>query len=163
MHIFLTGMMGSGKSAVGQKLSKELEYMFIDLDKEIESKNGQSISQIFSEEGEGSFREKETQTARELNLTQPAVIATGGGFPIKEVNRNWMRKSGKVIWLKASPEFILERIKDQDRPLLPKPIDPERIGLILNDRIPIYQQADLVIETDNLSLEEVVKKIIGKL
>ncbi len=163
MHIFLTGMMGSGKSVVGKALSKQLGYVFIDLDKEIETKSGKNISSIFSEDGEDSFREKETKTAFELNLKQPSVIATGGGFPLKESNRIWMKKLGKVIWLKASPKVILERIKNEDRPLLPKPIDPGRITEILNTRIPIYEQADLVIETDNLSAAEAVNDIIGKL
>ncbi len=159
MYIFLTGMMGSGKTLVGKMLANDLGYLFIDLDEEIAKSSKKSIEQIFTEDGEKVFREFESKTASELKLSVPTVIATGGGFPLRGSNREWMKGSGRVVWLKSSPTTILHRIKDENRPLLPKPIEIEHIEKILDRRVPIYKQADLVVETDGLAPEEIVKKI----
>jgi shikimate kinase len=153
-------MMGSGKSAVAKILAERLEYALIDIDHEIEKRTGKSIEAIFNEEGQTRFRELETLIARDLKLKSPTIIATGGGFPLKAENRNWMKELGYVIWLRTSSVYILERIKDEDRPLLPKPITREHIENILKDRIPIYQQADIVIDTDDETLEALALKII---
>jgi shikimate kinase len=159
MRLFLTGMMGSGKSAVGKALADRYGYTLIDLDEEIVKKYSKSIETIFKLDGENRFREYETDTARSLDLPDHAVIATGGGFPLKETNRRWMKTHGKIIWLKSSPAVILERIKDEDRPLLPKPITVDHIATILHKRIPVYQQADQVIETDDMTPNEIAEAI----
>ncbi len=158
-HIFLIGMMGSGKSAVANELASILNYDLIDLDQRIVEKYGKSIERIFLEEGEIVFRGYEAETARALKISDPAVIATGGGFPVRTENRRWMKKTGKVVWLKCNPGLILERIKNEDRPLLPKPISVEHIENILNGRTHIYTQADMIINTDRLTPKEAAKKI----
>ncbi|MEA2077584.1 MAG: shikimate kinase [Candidatus Marinimicrobia bacterium] len=163
MHIFLTGMMGSGKSSVGKILAKDLGYSFIDLDEEIVKKSEKSIEEIFTETGEDVFREIESRTAFELKLMKPSVIATGGGFPLQEANRQWMKESGKVVWLKSSPASILDRIKDENRPLLPTPIELGHIEKVLDRRISVYVQADLIIVTDGLTPEGITKKIINRI
>lgn len=159
MNIFLTGMMGSGKSAVAKELASILNYDLIDLDQKIVEKYGKSIEQIFLEEGEIVFRGYEAETARKLKISDPAVIATGGGFPIRTENRRWMKKTGKVVWLKCNAGLIFERIKNEDRPLLPKPIRVEYIENILNGRTHIYRLADMIINTDRLTPIEAAKKI----
>ncbi|MCF7833023.1 MAG: shikimate kinase [Candidatus Marinimicrobia bacterium] len=158
-HIFLIGMMGSGKSALAKELASILNYDLIDLDQKIVEKYGKSIERIFLEEGEIVFRGYEAQTARELKISNPTVIATGGGFPVRAENRKWMKKTGKVIWLKCNSGVIFERIKNEDRPLLPKPITVEHIENILNGRTPIYTLADIIINTDRLTPKEAAKKI----
>ena len=158
-HIFLIGMMGSGKSAVAKELSSILNYDLIDLDQKIVEKYGKSIERIFLEEGEIVFRGYESQTARELKISNPTVIATGGGFPVRAENRKWMKKNGKVIWLKCNSVVIFERIKNEDRPLLPKPIRVEHIENILKGRTPIYTLADMIINTDRLTAKEAAEKI----
>jgi shikimate kinase len=158
-HIFLIGMMGSGKSTVGKELAAILNYDLIDLDQKIVEKYGKSIEQIFLDDGEIVFREYEATTARELKISNSAVIATGGGFPVRAENRKWMKKTGKVVWLKCNAGLILERIKNEDRPLLPKPIKVEHIENILNGRTPIYRLADIIINTDRLSPKEAAQKI----
>ena len=163
IHIFLTGMMGSGKSSVGKQLAEILDCKFIDLDQEIENSSGKSIEAIFENEGEKVFRDLETQVANSLNLKDICVIATGGGFPLKEINRTWMKENGTIVWLKSSPAVILDRIKYEDRPLLSKPIKEDHISTILNSRIPIYEQADLIIETDACTTVEIAHKIKEKL
>ena len=153
-------MMGSGKSAVAKILAERLKYALIDIDHEIELKSGKSIEAIFKEDGQAAFRELETLVAMDLEFESPTVIATGGGFPLKAENRNWMKEHGYVIWLRTSSAHILERIKDENRPLLPKPITHDHIENILKDRIPIYQQADIIIDTDDEKPEALALKII---
>lgn len=159
MRLFLTGMMGSGKSAVGQALADRYGYTLVDLDEEIVKKYSKSIENIFKLDGENSFRKFETDTALSLNLPNNAVIATGGGFPLRETNRQWMKRHGKVIWLKCSPDVILDRIKNEDRPLLPKPISVQHINAILEKRIPVYEQADHMIETDDMTPNDIAETI----
>lgn len=159
MRLFLTGMMGSGKSAVGQALADRYGYTLIDLDEEIVKKYSKSIENIFKLDGENHFREYETETARSLDLPDDAVIATGGGFPLREANRHWMKTQGKVIWLKCSPRVILERIKDEERPLLPRPISVQHINAILEKRTPVYKQADHVIDTDDMTPNDIAETI----
>jgi len=159
MNIFLIGMMGSGKSAVAKELASILNYDLIDLDQKIVEKYGKSIERIFLEEGEIVFRGYEAETARQLIISDPAVIATGGGFPVRTENRRWMKRTGKVVWLKCNPGQIFERIKNEDRPLLPKPITVEDIENILKGRAHIYRQADMIVNTDRLTPKEAAKKI----
>lgn len=158
-HIFLIGMMGSGKSAVGIELADLLHYNFIDLDQKIIENAGKSIERIFSEDGESAFRREESRTAFDLDMSIPSVIATGGGFPLKKENRDWMELNGVIVWLKSSPEVILERIKDENRPLLPKPISIEHIKNILDARIGIYDQAGLTIDTDEMTPAGIAREI----
>jgi shikimate kinase len=152
-------MMGSGKSAVGKAFADRYGFALIDLDEEIVKKYSKSIEKIFKLDGESRFREYETDTALSLDLPNNAVIATGGGFPLREINRQWMKTQGKVIWLKSSPGVILDRIKDEDRPLLPKPISEDHINAILNKRIPVYVLADQVIETDDMTPNDIAEAI----
>ena len=158
-HIFLIGMMGSGKSRVGSLLAKRLTYTFIDLDRQIEITAGKSIPEIFGEDGESAFRELETRVAKDTDLSKSAVIATGGGFPLKEANRIWMRQQGDIVWLKADPRTILERIQDEDCPLLPKPVTTEKIEAILKDRLPVYEKAHLQLDTDQRDPNEIAEQI----
>lgn len=159
-HLFLIGMMGSGKSTVGKLLARELAYDYIDLDDAIVQKAGKSIEDIFREDGQDAFRMWEKITAEELELNKATVIATGGGFPLREDNRKWMASLGTSIWLQASAAHILDRIKDEDRPLLPKPIRVEHIEKILDERTVIYAKADMAVDTQNKSPEEIVSEIM---
>ena len=159
MNIFLIGMMGSGKSAVAKELASILDYDMIDLDQKIVEKYGKSIEQIFLEDGETVFRGYESETARQLKISRSAVIATGGGFPVREENRKWMKKMGITIWLKCEPGVILERIKHENRPLLPKPIKVEDIKNILTGRTHIYNKANMIVNTDRYTPKEAALKI----
>lgn len=156
-------MMGSGKSGCGRELALRMKRSFIDLDEEIEKIYRKSIPEIFREEGEETFREYESECARQLNLSGPAVIATGGGFPLRESNRLWMRQNGITVWLKAEPYILARRTAGSSRPLLPDPEDAKTIAAILKKRIPYYRKADLHIDTTNKSIAEVCNDIIGKI
>ena len=122
MIIFLIGFMGSGKTHWGKIWATKAQLNFIDLDIEIEHAVGLSVAQIFETYGEDFFRTKETEVLKGLNLTQPTIVACGGGTPCFNNNLAWMNTRGKTIYLKTSLPTILQRVLlEQDkRPLVKK-------------------------------------------
>lgn len=160
-NIFLVGFMGAGKSTVGTILAQKLGYGYCDADKFIESRAGTTITQIFAEHGEQHFRDLESESMELLSAGAKQVIATGGGVIQRERNWDAMKSGGITIYLKAPIEVIWGRIKDsKDRPLLQveNPLDTARE--LLEKRTPLYEKADLIVDTSNLSLEEVADEII---
>ncbi|WP_029933603.1 shikimate kinase AroK [Thiomicrospira pelophila] len=159
--IFLVGPMGAGKSTVGRFLAERLGYEFIDSDHEIEERTGVTIPMIFDIEGETGFRQREMTVIDELTQRPNIVLATGGGVVLAEDNRRALRSRGFVIYLRSSVESLVQRTKnDRNRPLL-QTDDPEKvIRQILEARDPLYMEiADLVIETQQVSVFRVVKHI----
>jgi len=162
-NIILTGFMASGKSALGKELAKRLRMDFVDTDKLIEEKEGIKISQIFREKGEPYFRKVETQIVKEVAEYKNSVIATGGGVVLKEENMQALRKNGTIIFLSVAPELILKRtLRDEKRPLLKgeKKEKEKRIRELLAYRRPYYRKADFVIDTNNLTIEQITERII---
>ncbi|MFM7279672.1 MAG: shikimate kinase, partial [Microcystis aeruginosa] len=118
LSVFLLGMMGSGKSTLGELLSRRLQYRFFDTDILIERVAGKKIKEIFADEGEATFRELETQVLAELSSLTKTVIATGGGMVLKPINWSYLRH-GLMIWLDVPLEVLVKRLKqDTSRPLL---------------------------------------------
>jgi len=165
-NIILVGYMGSGKSTVGQALAKERGMRFLDTDAAIEEAEGYSIREIFEERGEKAFRDLETEYLRRLKATTVnTVIATGGGIVLRNENRELLKRTGRVIWLKASAEETLSRVKsDTGRPLLDSASEAELAGKIermLRERTPAYgAAASDIIETDGKTVPEIVSGII---
>ncbi len=162
MHLILMGFMGSGKSTVGKRLSYSLHMGFRDTDKMIEQKEGRKISRIFAEEGEESFRKMETELLREIiEDGTPKIYSLGGGTPLREENGALLRKMGVVIYLKAKPETVYERLKgDTTRPLLQCEDPQGRIRELLSQRDPIYMdRADRVVEVDGKNSSQVVREV----
>lgn len=162
-NIILIGYMGSGKSTVGKKAAKALEYDFLDTDALIEEEEGMSISKLFEEKGEPYFREKETETICRL-MTEPKgkMIATGGGLVMKEGNAELLRKLGTVVYLKAESDTLLERLtgENSNRPLLKNGDLKEKIDTMLAIRGPVYEKtADVIIKTDHRSFYEIICQI----
>lgn len=161
-NIILIGYMGSGKSTVGRKAAKAVEYTFLDTDVLIEKEEGMTISKLFEEKGESYFREKETETIRRL-LAEPKgkIIATGGGLPMKEGNAELLKELGTVIYLKAETDTLVKRLSgDTSRPLLKNGELREKIETMLAIRGPVYEAtADVVLQTDNMSFYEIICKI----
>lgn len=148
--------MGTGKTTVGRKVARSLGFKFVDTDQLIVKRAGKSIPAIFEEDGEKAFREIETEVLRECSEKSGQVISTGGGIVTKARNRKLMKSAGFVVWLRASPESIYDRVKrNRNRPLL-RTEDPEgTITKLLAERTPKYEQShDLAISTDGLTLEE---------
>ena len=163
-HIVLSGFMGSGKTMVGLKLAQRLQLNHIDTDKVIEIMEGRSITQIFNTEGEDYFRKLESELlASAVDTPGQIVISTGGGAILAAENRELL-KNTQVFFLKASPEVIYERVKDDtSRPLLAGAKDLlGRITELLAERDQFYiETADYVINADNKTISEIIDEIRG--
>ena len=161
-NIILIGYMGSGKSTVGRKAARAVEYTFLDTDALIEQEEGMSIAKLFEEKGEAYFREKETETIKKL-IAGPKgnIIATGGGLPMREGNAELLKELGTVIYLKAETKTLLGRLSgDSARPLLKNGDLKEKIETMLAVRGPVYEAcADLILQTDNMSFYEIICRI----
>jgi shikimate dehydrogenase len=166
-NIILEGFMGSGKTTVSEILADMLELELMDTDAAIEEAEGRRISDIFDEEGEEAFRDMETDLLDMIasEHMREMVISLGGGMPLREKNRELLKKSGKVVYLKTSPETVYERIKDDDsRPLLRSKDPLVRIKELQDARSEIYEQAaDIIVETDGLTPTEVARKILQEI
>ena len=150
--------MGTGKSTVGKRVARSLDSSFVDTDEEIVKREKKPISRLFEEHGEEEFRKIETEVLAECCRGEGQVIATGGGVVTQSENHSILKDGGYVIWLKASPGVIYERVRrNHQRPLL-ETDDPEKtIRELLLSREHFYEScADLTIFTDDLSLEETI-------
>lgn len=155
-NIFLIGFMGSGKSYWGHIWALEEGYTFYDLDTEIEKVFELPVEQIFEKHGEEKFREMERYHLRKFESSKKCLVACGGGAPCFFDNLEWMKQHGTVIYLKASPEYILNRVMDETekRPLLKKINSSELLFFIeqkLKEREPVYLQANHVLEVTSLN------------
>ena len=160
MNIFLIGMMGSGKTSVGQLLSKYLNNTFYDLDASIEKRFNLSIKEIFSEYGEEKFREAESTMLLETENLVNSVISTGGGIVIKDKNREFLKKN-RVYFLNNSMEILFERAtkKREQRPLL-KDITLDKFTNIYQNRMNLYKEcANITLNAENKSINKIVEEI----
>ena len=161
--------MGSGKSAVGKKISILYGMDFIDTDEYIVEKEGMSINEIFERFGEDTFRKMETETLRELSLKcYNTVMATGGGIVLRKENVNILKDIGKIYYLMASPEEIYNRIQyDTTRPLLKSGSSDEvkeKIKTMMEQRRAYYDMScDIKIETDGKTPEEIAELVYSAL
>ena len=159
--VILTGFMGSGKSSVGRELAKSLGRPFIDLDALIVADAGMSINEIFVSEGEEAFRNRESACLGQVLQKGTAVIASGGGVVLSLANRRLMRTRGIVVNLTASLPVILGRLKGAtDRPLYCGEDAANRVAALMEERQHFYADADIRIDTDNKSVEDVSAQII---
>ncbi|MCZ6552051.1 MAG: shikimate kinase [candidate division NC10 bacterium] len=162
-NIVLTGMMGTGKTAVGRYLAEQLKIPFYDLDELIEQETGLSISAIFRERGEADFRALERELVTRLCELHGCIIATGGGTIVNPDNLRRLRKHGEIICLTAAPERILERVEGMDhRPLLWHADKLERIREVMRVREAVYAQVGEPIDTTSLSVEDVAARILAR-
>ena len=163
-NIVLLGFMGTGKSAVGRALAKELKYRFVDTDQRVEEKSGKKIAELFTENGEAYFRELESQAVQEAVQQGACVISTGGGAILNPKNLEALRRNGFLVLLESDPEVILKRVQKRagQRPLL-KGSDPlAEITRLLEERAPYYRCADFTVNTSYLQVEEVTRAIKKK-
>lgn len=156
--------MGSGKSTVGRKLAKLLNFDFLDLDEEIEKRIGMPISSYFEREGEDAFRDVEKQILIETSAHDNSVISTGGGCPCYHNNMEWINTNGLSIFLDLSPKALFSRLKDakEHRPLIQNLNDEELLNFIakhLDARLPFYSQAHISISGINLKLDDLKNQI----
>ena len=162
--IALIGLMGAGKTAVGRRLANRLELVFTDVDDEIELAAGKCIREIFAEHGEAYFRQGERKVIARLLENGPQVLATGGGAYMNAETRTNIGKHGISIWLKAELPILLNRVRRRDhRPLLATG-EPEKVmRALMQERYPVYAQADITVESRDVPHEVVVSEVLEAL
>jgi len=161
-NLTLTGMMGVGKTTIGKRLAKKLNYSFVDIDKIIEKQEGESISSIFKNKGENYFRKLETQqTIKELNKDN-SVISLGGGAFLNSSIRQCSKKHSISFWLDVPIETLLKRLKkSKNRPVLGKEKTDSAIKKIYFIRKKFYKMADYRIKCKRLTLKQIIEKILN--
>lgn len=166
--ILLIGMMGCGKSTLGRMLAKRLGRAFIDLDGEIEQREGRSIPDIFAAEGDAGFRKYETAALLDALCADNAVIATGGGIVTREENIAAMREKGLVVWLCRPLEEIIADVRQDTRPNLAGNKE-ERMRTLYAQRESLYQKAAHMCFCSSTPpkksvrmLEEEIRKTLGE-
>lgn len=164
-NIILTGMMGAGKTLIGKLLKESIpDFELIDTDELIEQKSQMTISEIFKQKGEKYFRQLEQDIISDICKNEKQIISLGGGVFENEINRKTLNENGFTIYLKATPETIYERIKDEThRPLLQDGFGKQRIKEILGKRDINYSKALLIIDTNGRKPYNIVKEILEKI
>jgi shikimate kinase len=162
--IVLIGMMGAGKSSVGQCLQRRTGLACIETDEIVATKVGLSIPEIFSEYGEDQFRQTETAALRGLAAGQQAIIVTGGGIVLRQENVDLLRRLGTIVWLEADEATLFKRaLRSGNRPLLQTENPRKAFSQMLQARRPLYAKlADIRINTSVLTDEEVAVAILSK-
>jgi len=143
INVYLIGMMGVGKTTVGQQLAKELGYRFVDTDDLIEQVAGQTINQIFADSGEEEFRQLESKILSEVSAYTKLTVATGGGIVLKQMNWSYLQQ-GLIVWLDAPVSLLIQRLQDDTtRPLLQTSDPTAALQNLLDQRRHLYTEADL--------------------
>lgn len=159
-HVVLTGFMAVGKTAVGRRIAKRLGYEFVDTDKLIEQRGAMSIAEIFEKLGETEFRRRERELVASLAPSVPTVFATGGGTFVDEENQRCLKALGVVVCLVTSLETILQRVaRNESRPLASGDARA-RLTELYEKRRPAYGRADVLVETDGLSVDQAVTRVL---
>ena len=171
---YLTGFMAAGKSTIGPILANTLGWDFFDLDREIEKQEGMKIVELYEKKGKEYFRQVETNLLKKFSEQDKSIISLGGGAIASDVNFNIIKSTGKIIYLKSSPEMAYKRLRfKKDRPAFvfeevevpTKEQFLERIEQLLNSRKKYYEQCDFIVDTDNQSVGitvDVIAKYINK-
>lgn len=162
--VVLVGLMGAGKSCIGKRLAERLDLPFVDADNEIEKAAGCSIADIFEAHGEQAFRDGERRVIARLLDGPPQVLATGGGAYMDPQTRETIRERGIAIWLRADLDLLVKRTaKRSHRPLLNKGNPRQILKDLMDQRYPVYGEADLVIDSRDGPPEETVKRTLAAL
>lgn len=159
--VFLVGLMGAGKTTLGKMLAESLSVPFVDTDEEIVVRCGADIPWIFDVEGEARFRERETAVLRDY-VSANAIVSTGGGIVIMPENRDLLKLSGRVVYLRVEPERLFARIgKDKRRPLLQTQDPLGTLRSLFEVRDPLYREvATDVLDAGSQSPKEMLNKLL---
>ncbi|HWA01999.1 MAG TPA: shikimate kinase [Rhizomicrobium sp.] len=162
--VALVGMMGAGKSSVGRRLAARLGVPFRDADSEIELAAGCPVSAIFERYGEQAFRDGERRVIARLLAESPHVLATGGGAFMDPETRARMKERALTVWIKAPVDVLMSRVQRRDtRPLLRTQNPRATLEKLLEERAPIYSQADITVESDDGPHATAVEHIVAAL
>lgn len=162
--LILIGFMGAGKSTIGRALRHFAGWPLVDLDELIVQQQGCSIPEIFADQGQAAFRRYETEALRSLDPSPPIILATGGGVVSCPENWSLMRRLGRIIYLRADWETLRDRlVGSSGRPLATADRSEADIQQLWRERLPLYQQADCIVDTDGRGVEEVVGEIMTRI
>lgn len=162
--IALVGLMGAGKSSIGRRLAEKLGLPFVDADVEIEKAAGATIPDIFEMFGEAEFRAGERRVLQRLLNGPVSVLATGGGAFMDPRTREAIRQHGISVWLKADLDLLVKRTaRKQNRPLLKRGDPREILGKLMEQRHPVYAEADVTILSDDGPPDAAVDRILAAL
>jgi shikimate kinase len=161
-NLIFVGLMGAGKSVIGRLVAQSLSIPFIDTDAEIEKVSRMTISELFAAYGEVEFRALETRVIERLLRNGPRVVSTGGGAFINENTRLQIKMGGISVWLKADLDILWERVNKRDhRPLLKTENPKQTLENLMNQRYPIYAEADLTVRSENVRKEVMANAVLA--
>ncbi|HXV18089.1 MAG TPA: shikimate kinase [Gemmatimonadaceae bacterium] len=160
-NVILVGLSGSGKTSIGRAAARELHWPFIDFDIEIEHRQHASIAQIFERHGEQKFRELEQELTRELVTCSGTIMSAGGGWVTNRESVALLRQTGRIIYLRASPELLVARLATARvrRPLLEGDNPLEALTRLYESRRALYEEADLVIDTEVFDRKQLIEQV----
>ena len=160
-NLVFVGLMGAGKSSIGRLVAQELKLSFIDTDHEIERVSSMTIPELFAAYGEQEFRALETRVIERLLKGEPRVISTGGGAFINANTRAEIKQCGLSVWLKAELDVLWERVSKRDgRPLLKTANPKQTLQNLMNERYPIYAEADLTVISRNVRKDVIARDVL---
>ncbi|HXZ49679.1 MAG TPA: shikimate kinase [Usitatibacter sp.] len=164
-NVFLVGMMGAGKTTLGKALARKSGREFVDTDRLLVERTGVPIATIFEFEGEEGFRRRESAVLAEVAARSGCVIATGGGAVLSADNRDLMRRSGTVVYLRARLDSLWERTRhDTTRPLLAAPDPKGTLAALLERREPLYREAaHIVVDVGAQGAASLVNRVLSAL
>ncbi|SKA04997.1 shikimate kinase [Consotaella salsifontis] len=158
--IALVGLMGAGKTSIGRRLARDLGLPFHDTDEEIEAVSRMTVTELFAAYGEPEFRALETRVVGRLAREGPSVIATGGGAFINEQTRELLHEASITVWLRAELDILMERVtRRSTRPLLKTPNPRATMQGLMEQRYPIYAQADITVESREAPRETIAREV----
>ena len=163
--IFLIGFMGAGTRTIARALQRELGFPLIEMAERIGKEQGRSMNDIFAQYGEDHFRDIESQLIVDIGKEEPSIVSCGGGVVVRPQNTQNLNEIGRTAFLKATPEHIYERVKNStDRPILNGHMNVEYIAELMEKRRALYEAAaDITIQTDGRTREQICEEIIGKM
>jgi shikimate kinase len=160
-NIILVGLPGVGKTTTGRMVARNLHWPFVDFDTEIEHREHASVSEIFAKKGETYFRELEQSLSREMASRSGTVISAGGGWITNRESVALLRGTGRIIYLRVGPERAMGRLETARvrRPLLDVPDPLSTLQQLYGVRRMLYEEADLIIDTEVVERKEVIEQI----
>jgi shikimate kinase len=160
-HLILVGLPGVGKTSIGRAAARQLGRKFLDFDEEIERRSGMNVREIFRLKGEEHFREQELELTKELSASGGMILSPGGGWITQQSSVELLRSTGRIIYLRASPEAVARRLRRvETRPLLAGRDPVVALRELYAKRRALYETADVTLDTERLARQQLIAKVV---